>query len=77
MSIGCKCDRCGEFYVPNQDEVVVPISHSIDVFNKINLVRYEITTDKTWRTSFNRMDVCPKCAHSFNLWWTEPESEQK
>lgn len=76
MSTACKCERCGEFYLPNKDdEAIVPNGSEIENFNKISLVNHDYANNSGWNTSFKYMDICPKCAHSFNHWWMNPRLE--
>lgn len=74
MSIACKCERCGKFYDPNQkDEATVPNQVSSRItFNAIMLNRENYKNDSSAYVGFTRMDICPECARSFNMWWTNP-----
>lgn len=73
MSVACKCERCGEFYIPNNnDEAYVPVNGSLNTFNAITLERWNYKTDGYKHVGFTSMDVCPECAASFDNWWNEP-----
>lgn len=74
MSIACKCERCGKFYDPNQkDEATVPNQVSSRItFNAITLNRENYKNDSSTHVGFTRMDICPECARSFTMWWTNP-----
>lgn len=74
MSIACKCERCGKFYDPNQkDEMTVPNqANSRITFNAITLNRENYKNDSSSHVGFTRMDICPACARSFTMWWTNP-----
>lgn len=70
MSIACKCERCGKFYIPNQDdEITIPSGFSHQTFNRITLLHYDYAKDSEYSTCFRRVDICPKCAESFISWW--------
>lgn len=74
MSIACKCERCGKFYDPNQkDEATVPNQVSSRItFNAITLNHKDYNNDSYNNVGFTRMDICPICARSFTMWWTNP-----
>ena len=74
MAVACKCERCGSFYEPNQnDEACVPTGvRSLD-FNTITLNYKNYENDSLDWVGFSRMDICPACAHSFTKWWTNPD----
>lgn len=70
MSIACKCERCGKFYEPNQDdEACTPVEVSPLNFNTITLNYKNYENDSFKWIGFNRIDICPACAHSFVEWW--------
>lgn len=75
MSIACKCKRCGKFYDPNQkDEVSVQNQVNSRIkFNAITLNYENYKNDSCSHVGFTRMDICPVCARSFTMWWTNPE----
>lgn len=71
MSIACKCERCGEFYIPNQsDEACPPNQPNPCTFNAVTLNRKNYEKDSLSYVGFSRMDICPACAYSFVKWWT-------
>jgi hypothetical protein len=73
MSIACKCERCGKFYDPNQkDEATIPNQASHITFNAITLNHKDYRNDSYNNVGFTRMDICPECARSFTMWWTNP-----
>mgnify|MGYP004457703953 CR=1 FL=1 len=75
MSIACKCERCGKFYEPNQnDEACVPTIAKPVEFNAITLVYKDYKINNVAFVGFSRMDICPECAHSFTKWWTNPDA---
>lgn len=74
MSIACKCERCGIFYEPNRnDEVCVPAQISPLTFNTITLNHKDYQKDSITYVGFSRIDICPACARSFAMWWTNPD----
>lgn len=74
MSIACKCERCGKFYEPNDKNEVTPPNqvNSRVTFNAITLNHENYKTDSSNHVGFTRMDICPECARSFNMWWINP-----
>lgn len=74
MSVACKCERCGKFYEPNQDdEAYVPTGANFLTFNTITLNHKNYENDSLNWIGFSRIDICPACAHSFTKWWTNPD----
>ena len=74
MSVACKCERCGKFYEPNQDdEACVPTKVCPVEFNTVTLNHKDYKNDNLAYVGFSRMDICPECAHSFTKWWTNPD----
>lgn len=74
MSRACKCDRCGKFYEPNQnDEACVPTAVRPLEFNTITLNHKDYENGNVDYVGFSRIDICPACAHSFTKWWTNPD----
>lgn len=74
MSVACKCERCGKFYEPNQDdEACVPTGANLLTFNTITLNHKDYKNDSLAYVGFSQMDICPVCAHSFTKWWTNPD----
>lgn len=75
MSVACKCERCGEFYIPNQgDEACVPNYLNSRTFNAITLNDKNYEKDSLAYVGFSQVDICPKCAQSFVEWWTSSDA---
>jgi hypothetical protein len=64
-----KCDRCGNFYVPD-------IREDNDDSFKITMVRIYDSGKKNAVVSENKdFDLCPRCAGSLSYWLNRTESE--
>mgnify|MGYP004455230713 CR=1 FL=1 len=75
MAIACKCERCGKFYEPNQNnEACVPTQTKSFVFNTITLNHKNYSNDSVTRVGFTQMDICPTCALSFAMWWVNSKN---
>ena len=63
MARALKCDRCGDFYIPDD-------SHR----NRLNFSNYDydgIYDNSTW------LDLCPRCADRLESWLERPMRDEE
>lgn len=60
MSLARKCDRCGTFYDPWDDE---------DALNHIAVSKRSYLIDGNYTNAvINHLDLCPNCARFLRMW---------